>query len=125
MEEIERRLARTLFAMAEGSGPEFAIVQDPEAAGYVQFAADEGVLHMEAVSNEYLPVDEQLRPEQIESLRGRGFSEPEPNHARDIPLEASEASRRSQAAEVSQEAVGILTHVYGISRDALEVQTDD
>lgn len=125
MEEIEQRLERTLFAMAEGSGPEFAVVQDAESAGYVQFAVDGDVLRMEVTSNEFLPVDEQLSAEQIERLRGRGFSDPDPNHAREIAVEPGEGSRRTQMAQVALEAVAILQEIYGVSREALELQTDD
>ena len=125
MEEIEQRLARTLFAMVEGSGPEFAVVQDPESGGYVQFAAAGDVVRMEATSNEFLPADEQLSVEQIERLRRRGFSDPDPNHAREIPLEPGEASRRTQMTQVAQEAVEILRQIYRIPSEALELQTDD
>ena len=124
-ERIAPRLARTLVAIAEGSGPEFASLQAPGSGAYVQFTLHEGRLILEAVCNEFLPADEQLSEAQIAWLGERGFSEPDPNHRREIELEPGEGSRRAQMTQVASEAVKIMRELYGVPSDDLEVQTDD
>ncbi len=124
-EQIAPRLARTLVAIAEGSGPEFATIQAPESGAYVQFTLHEGQLIFEAVCNEFLPADEQLSQAQIAWLGEHGFSEPDPNHRREIELEPGDGPLRAQMTQVAQDAVQIMQELYGVSSDDLEVQTDD
>ena len=124
--DLPQRLARTLLAVAADSGPEFALLQDPASGACVQFVAgNSGQLIFEAVSNEFLPDNAQLAPAQIDWLRARGFSEPDPSHQREITLQAAPNAGRAQLTQVARDAIEVLRDLYVLPSDTLEMQTDD
>lgn len=107
----EQRLAHNLKRLiTEGQTLNYLVVSVGDV--YVQLAGSRGEhsLYWEAVSNEFLPEELQLRQEAISQLKELGFQEPGPgrfNFHRTCDVSDEEA-----LAEVAQEILSVLSGVY-------------
>lgn len=111
----ERRVLEQLSRLTECGHGSFLIVEASDY--YVQFMyhpADEGILYMEAVSDNFLAPEIQLKKRAADLLQELGFDEPkddESNYSQTITLSDS----KGQLPRIASLAVNILADVYSIS----------
>lgn len=113
-------LAAELDRLGDG---QYLLIASRRGWGYVQFARTAGSgMRAEAVSNRFVPSDQQMTADDLWALGALGWLPPDdlsPNHYRDWPEPV-------EAGAIAAIAVATLTDVFGVSRmDHLQYRAFD